>query len=117
MDERHDIFERGSLKCVYEASVEGKFVVQCSGKKFSLMALVESQEHSIEFLKEESGIKAFKGVVSMDNKRKRLLNSPKLRLWGSWRNLTMPNSLYQKSMSASNIQNPLLLNRKSSCMI
>jgi hypothetical protein len=61
MDERHDMFERGSLKCVHEAFVEGKCVVKRSGKKFSLMALDESQEHSIEFLKEDSGIK---GVVS-----------------------------------------------------
>jgi hypothetical protein len=33
----------------------------------------------------------------MDNKRRiRLLNSPKLRFWGSWRNLKIPVALYQK---------------------
>jgi hypothetical protein len=45
------IFERGSLKCGHEVFVEGKFVVQRSGKKFSIMALNEIQEHSIEFWK------------------------------------------------------------------
>jgi hypothetical protein len=60
---------------VHEAFLEEKFVVHRNGKTFSLMALDENQEHRIEFLKEDSGTK---GVVSMNNKRKkRLLNSPK----------------------------------------
>ena len=41
--------------------MEGKFVVQCSDKKFSLMAFDQSQEHSIEFLKEDSGAKGLYG--------------------------------------------------------
>ena len=46
---------------VHEAFVEGKFVVQCSDKMFSLMALDQSQEHSIKFLKEDSGTKGLYG--------------------------------------------------------
>jgi len=42
---------------VQHAFVNGKFVVQRSSKKFSLMALDQSQEHSIKFLKEDSGAK------------------------------------------------------------
>lgn len=42
---------------VHEAFMEGKFVVQRGDKKFSLMALDQSQEHSIKFLKEDSGSK------------------------------------------------------------
>jgi len=61
---------------VHEAFVEGKFVVQCSDKMFSLMALDQSQEHSIKFLKEDSGTK-----VSMASKRRRrLLSFPNLVL-------------------------------------
>ena len=41
--------------------MEGKFVVQRSRKKFSLMALDQSQEHSIKFLKEDSGAKGSYG--------------------------------------------------------
>ena len=37
--------------------MEGKFVVQRGDKKFSIMALDQSQEHSIKFLKEDSGSK------------------------------------------------------------
>ena len=46
---------------VHEAFVEGKFVVQRSKKKFSLMALDQSQEHSIKLLKEDSGTKGLYG--------------------------------------------------------
>ena len=42
---------------VHEAFMEGKFVVQRSDKKFCLMALDQSQEHRINFLKEDSGAK------------------------------------------------------------
>ena len=42
---------------VHKAFMEGKFVVQRSDKKFSLMALDQSQEYSIKFLKEDSGAK------------------------------------------------------------
>ena len=41
--------------------MEGKFVVKSSNKKFSLMALDQSQEHSNKFLKEESGAKGLYG--------------------------------------------------------
>jgi hypothetical protein len=44
----------------HEAYVESKFVVQRSGK-FSLIALDQSQEHSIKFLKEDSGTKGLYG--------------------------------------------------------
>ena len=46
---------------VHGAFVQGKFVVQHSEKKFSLMALDQSQEHSIKFLKEDSGTKGLYG--------------------------------------------------------
>ncbi|KAJ8411103.1 hypothetical protein AAFF_G00181380 [Aldrovandia affinis] len=46
---------------VHEAFMEGKFVVQRGDKKFSLMALDQSQEHSITFLKEDSGSKGLYG--------------------------------------------------------
>ncbi|KAK3872055.1 hypothetical protein Pcinc_022845 [Petrolisthes cinctipes] len=46
---------------VHEGFMEGKFVVQCSERKFSLMALDQSQEHSIKFLKEDSGPKGLYG--------------------------------------------------------
>ena len=39
----------------------GKFVVQRGDKKSSLMALDQSQEHSIQFLKEDSGAKGLYG--------------------------------------------------------
>ncbi len=41
--------------------LRGQFVAQRSGKKFSLMALDQSQEHSIKFLKEDSGTKGLYG--------------------------------------------------------
>ena len=43
---------------VHEAFVAGKFVVQRCDKKSSLMALDQSQEHSIQFLKEDRGAKS-----------------------------------------------------------
>ena len=39
----------------------GKFVVQRSDMKSSLMALDQSHEHSIQFLKEDSGAKGLYG--------------------------------------------------------
>ena len=39
----------------------GKFVVQRGDKKSSLMSLDHSQEHSIQFLKEDSGAKGLYG--------------------------------------------------------
>ena len=46
---------------VHKAFMEGKFVVQRSDKKFSLMALDQSQEHSIKFLKDNSEAKGLYG--------------------------------------------------------
>ena len=46
---------------VHEGFMEGKFVVQRSDKKFSLMALDQSQEHSIKFLKDNSEAKGLYG--------------------------------------------------------
>ena len=46
---------------VHEGFMEGKFVVQRSNKKFSLMALDQSQELSIKFLKENSEAKGLYG--------------------------------------------------------
>lgn len=46
---------------VHQAFMEGKFVVQRGDKKASLMALDQSQEHSIKFLKDDSGAKGLYG--------------------------------------------------------
>ena len=46
---------------VHEAFMAGKFVVQRGDKKSSVMALDQSQEHSIQFLKEDSGAKGLCG--------------------------------------------------------
>ncbi|KAK2188221.1 hypothetical protein NP493_139g01005 [Ridgeia piscesae] len=46
---------------VHEAFMAGKFVVQRGDKKSSLMALDQSQEHSIQFLKVDSGAKGLYG--------------------------------------------------------
>ena len=41
----------------HDAFMEGQFVVQRGDKKFALMALDQSQKHSIQYLKEDSGAK------------------------------------------------------------
>ena len=41
--------------------MQGKFVIQRGDKKFSLMALDQSQEHNIKFMKEDSGAKGLYG--------------------------------------------------------
>ena len=46
---------------VHEALMAGKFVVQRGDKKSSLMTLDQSQEHSIQFLKEDTGAKGLYG--------------------------------------------------------
>ena len=46
---------------VHEAFIAGKFVVQLGDKKSSLMSLDQSQEHSTQFLKEDSGTKGLYG--------------------------------------------------------
>ncbi|KAL8589292.1 hypothetical protein ACOMHN_039935 [Nucella lapillus] len=46
---------------VHEAFMCGKFSVQRGDSKFSLMALDQSQEHSVKFLKEEGGTKGLYG--------------------------------------------------------
>ena len=45
----------------HQAFMEGNFVVQRSEKKFSMMALDQSQEHSIKFLKDDGGAKGLYG--------------------------------------------------------
>ena len=46
---------------VHDAFMEGKCVVQRGDKKFSLMALDQSQEHSIQYIKEDSGANGLYG--------------------------------------------------------
>ena len=48
---------------VHEAFMNGKFVVQRSERKFSMMSLDQSQEHSIKFLKKDSGTKGLYGQL------------------------------------------------------
>ena len=47
-------------RSVHVALMEGKFVVQRSNKKYSVM-VHQSHEHSITFLKEDSGAKGLYG--------------------------------------------------------
>ncbi|KAJ8387599.1 hypothetical protein AAFF_G00152950 [Aldrovandia affinis] len=68
---------RDTHPSVHEAFMEGKFVVQRGDNKFSLMALDQSQEHSIKFLQEDSGSKG--SMVSM--RRRRSLSSQNLKSW------------------------------------
>jgi len=46
---------------VHQELMHGKFVVQRGDKKFSIMALYQSHEHSITFLKEDIGAKGLCG--------------------------------------------------------
>ena len=46
---------------VHKAFMDGKFVVQRGNKKFSLMSLDQSQEHSIKLLKDTAGAKGLYG--------------------------------------------------------
>ena len=52
----------------HEFNINKNFVVQRGAGKFSLMGLDQSQEHSIKFLKEESGPKGFYGESRADEK-------------------------------------------------
>ena len=58
--ERHGLSVKNPPKHPWRF-VEGKCVVQRSDKRFSLMALDQSQEQSIKFLKEDSGTKSLYG--------------------------------------------------------
>ncbi len=46
---------------IHLAFINGQLVVQRSNKKFTLMALDQSHEHSTKFLKEDSGSKGLYG--------------------------------------------------------
>ena len=48
-------------RSVHEAFMEEKCVRQRSSKKYAVMALDHSQEHSIKFLKKDSGAKGLYG--------------------------------------------------------
>ena len=51
----------GAVTRVHKAFIAGMFIVQRGEKKSSLMALDQSQEQSIQFLKEDSGAKGLYG--------------------------------------------------------
>ena len=53
---------------VYKEFLNKHFVVQRSHKKFSLMGLDQSQEHSIKFLKEDSGPKGLYGYEKTEER-------------------------------------------------
>ena len=53
---------------IYKEYMNKHFVVQRSHKKFSLMGLDQSQEHSIKFLKEDSGPKGLYGSDKTEEK-------------------------------------------------
>ncbi|MCP3892641.1 MAG: hypothetical protein GY702_27755 [Desulfobulbaceae bacterium] len=63
---------------IHKAFMNGKFVVQRSDKKFSLMALDQSQEHSIKFLKEDSGTKGLYGKQEENSKEVIELSKPEV---------------------------------------
>ncbi len=59
--ERYATSSTDPYPTVREAFMEGNFVVQCYDKTLSMMALDQSHEHSIKFLKEDSGAKGLYG--------------------------------------------------------
>ena len=62
---------------VHETFMAGKYVVQRSDKKSSLMALDQSQDHSIQFLKEDSGAKGLYG--QQESKEVTKLSKPEVQ--------------------------------------
>ena len=92
---------------VHEGFMEGKFVVQRSDKKFSLMALDQSQEHSIKFLKDNSEAKGLYGQPEA----KEVIALSKPEVLRALMNLKMQFSLLQTKKSTWSIQSLQLLNR------
>ena len=73
---------------VHDALMEEYFVVQPGDKKFSMMALDQSQEHSIKFLKEDSGAKGLYGQP--EEKEVIELSKPEvLRVIGAFENASL----------------------------
>jgi len=95
---------------VHEAFMAGKFVMQRGDKKSSLVALDKSQEHSIQFLKEDSGAKGLYG--QQESKEVIELSKPEvLRAIDEFECACFSASTPPKVWS---IQSHQLLNRKSS---
>ena len=87
----------------------GKFVVQRGDKKSSLMALDQSQEHSIQFLKVDSGAKGLYG--QQESKEVIELSKPEvLRAIDEFECACFSASTPNESLEQSH----QLLNRKSS---
>ena len=63
---------------VYKEYMKKNFVVQRSKNKFSLMGLDQSQEHSIKFLKEDSGPKGLYGESRTEEKLVIELSKPEV---------------------------------------
>jgi hypothetical protein len=87
---------------VHEGFVEGKFVVQRSRKKFSLMAFDESQEHSIEFLKKGSETK---GLYAQQEKKEVLM------VMKEFENVSL--SLSKKNVSLEHPESSVVKQKKS----
>jgi len=95
---------------VHDAFMEGKFVVQRGDKKFSMMALDQSHEHSINFLKEDSGAKGLYG----QQREKEVIELSKPEVLRVITELGVFSILCRTQRTCFNIQNHQLLNRTSS---
>ena len=93
---------------VHEAFMAGKFVVQRGDKKSSLMALDQSQDHSFQFLKEDSGAQGLYG--QQEPKELIELSKPEL-LRAINMSVNVPVSLPQPPTKVWSIQSHELLNR------
>ena len=89
----------------HKAFMDGKFVVQRGNKKFSLMSLDQSQEHSIKLLKDTAGAKGLYG--QQDEKEVIELSKPEvLRVIEELENVSLQssnksaNTLHPESSSA-----------------
>jgi len=103
---------------VHEAFMEGKFVVQRGDKKFSMMALDQSHEHSIKFLKEDSGAKGLYG--QQEEKEVIELSKPEvLRVISEFESASNPESNTKDSLehpeSSAAEQNKFLKHLKAMC--
>ena len=103
---------------IHEAFMEGKFVVQRGDKKFSMMALDQSHEHSIKFLKEDSGAKGLYG--QQEEKEVVELSKPEvLRVISEFESASNPESNTKDSLehpeSSAAEQNKFLKHLKAMC--
>ena len=103
---------------IHEAFMEGKFVVQRGDKKCSLMALDQSQEHSITFLKEDSGARGLYG--QQEEKEVIELSKPEVlrtidEFESAYFNASNNNDIFEHPESSAAEQNKFLNHLKALC--